>query len=214
MKKRKTTIIGFYGGPGIGKSAAAWTAAAWLKRNGASVELANEFVKRWAWQGREVKPLDELYILGEQIREEADLIGKVDFIVTEKPVLLDLAYCRIYQPSCIVRAVEETVAAHYAHVAALGHQHVNVLFRRVGGYNTKGRYESRKQAELVDFVAEQALGELACDGQFSIPPDKDNPYINPFDESIIASYPVYFADRNQIPQFLHSLYNLKSKRPR
>lgn len=205
MKRtRKTVILGFYGGPGIGKSAAAWTAAAWLKRNGASVELANEFVKKWAWQGREVRPLDELYILGEQVREEADLIGKVDFIVTEKPVVLDLAYSRLYQPSCITRAVEETIAAHYAHVASLGHRHINVLFRRaVEGYDTRGRFENRRQAQLVDLVAEQALGELACDGQF-----------NAFAPHIRAKYPVYFANRNRIPRFLSSFFDVNTRRPR
>ncbi len=192
---RKTTIIGFFGGPGIGKSAAAWTAAAWLKRQGASVELANEYVKRWAWQGREITPLDELVVLGRQIAEEADLLGKVDFIITEKPVLLDLAYCRIYQPECITRAVEETMAAYYAHVASLGHLHVNVLFRRAAGYDARGRYESRKQAELVDLVAEQALGELACDGRFNCTGGN---------KRLKASYPLYFADRNQLPKFLAS----------
>jgi len=194
---RKTTIIGFYGGPGIGKSAAAWTAAAWLKKRGVSVELANEYVKRWAWQGREVGPLDELVILGQQIREEADLLGKVDFIITEKPVLLDLAYARLYQPPEITRAVEQTIVAHYAHAASMGHQHINVLFRRAKGYDTRGRYENRKQAELVDQIAEQALGELACDGQFNRESIWGATYIQ-------SVYPVYFADRNRIPQFLSS----------
>ena len=204
---KKTTIIGFYGGPGIGKSAAAWTAAAWLKRQGASVELANEYVKRWAWQGREITPLDELVVLGRQIAEEADLLGKVDFIVTEKPVLLDLAYCRIYQPDDITRAVEETIAAYYAHVASLGHRHINVLFRRTAGYDTRGRYENRQQAELVDAVAEQALGELVCDGRFNA---VDGHLIvrGPV-QQLCASYPVFFADRNQIPRFLKSLWRRK-----
>lgn len=214
-RSRKTTIIGFYGGPAIGKSAAAWTAAAWLKRNGASVELANEYVKRWAWQGREVKPLDELYILGEQIREEADLLGKVDFIVTEKPVVLDLAYCRIYQPEPIIKAVEESVAAHYAHVASLGHRHVNVLFRRVkGGYDTRGRYENRRQAELVDRVAEQVLGELAGDGRFlpqrqivlHVTADQPRPKA--------PAYPVYSCHRDRIQQLLRAFYDPKTRRPR
>lgn len=182
MKKRKTKIIGFYGGPGIGKSTAAWTAAAWLKRRGASVELANEYVKKWVWQDRPVTPLDELVILGRQIAEEADLLGKVDYIVTEKPVLLDLVYCRLYQPECIIQAVEQTVAAHYTHVASLGHIHISVLFRRTGGYDNAGRFENRRQAELVDRVAEQTLGEFAYSGQS-----------------------VYNINRNQIPQFLSSL---------
>lgn len=194
MKKRKTKIIGFYGGPGIGKSTAAWTAAAWLKRRGASVELANEYVKKWVWQNREITPLDELVVLGRQIAEEADLIGKVEYVVTEKPVLLDLAYCRIYQPECITRAVEATIAAHYAHIASLGHQHINVLFKRTAQrYDNRGRFENRKQAQLVDQVAEQALGELACDGQFQ-------PTTRRY-----AAYPVYCIHRNQIPQFLRTL---------
>ena len=203
MRKRRTTIIGFFGGPGIGKSAAAWTAAAWLKRNGASVELASEFVKKWAWLGREIKPLDELAVLGAQIAEEADLIGKVDFLVTEKPVILDLAYARLYQPACITRAVEETIAAHYAHVAALGHKHVNVVFKRAEGYDNRGRFENRRQAQLVDSVAEQALGELACDGRF-------NAYAKP----VRTKYPIYFADRNRIPRFLSSFFDVNTRRPR
>lgn len=178
-----------FGGPGIGKSTAAWTAAAWLKKRGASVELANEFVKRWAWQGREIKPVDEPVISGQQLAEEADLLGRVDFIVTEKPILLGLTYCRLYQPPEITRAVEETIATCYAHAASVGHQRVNVLLRRAAGnYDTRGRYENRVQAELIDCIAEQVLGELTCG-------------------------PVYFADRNSIPAFLASFYNAKTRRP-
>lgn len=218
MKNRRTRIIGFYGGPSIGKSAAAWTAAAWLKRNGASVELANEYVKKWAWLGREVKPLDELTILGQQIAEEADLLGKVDFIVTEKPVVLDLAYCRIYQPEAIIKAVEESVAAHYQHVASLGHQHINVIFRRVqGGYDTRGRYESRRQAELVDKVAEQVMGELACDGRFKAGFGKLSTagmqVFSTFDRKA-PTYPIYLSHRNRIVDLLHYFYDPKTRRPK
>ena len=68
------------------KSTSAAQLFAELKQRHVSTELAREYVKKWAWEGRKISGFDEYYFVGHQIREESLLFGKVDYIVTDKPL--------------------------------------------------------------------------------------------------------------------------------
>ena len=63
-----------------------------MKMQGLHVELVREYVKLWAWSGKQVRPTDQIYLLGKQSAYESLLYGKVDYIVTDSPVMLAGAY--------------------------------------------------------------------------------------------------------------------------
>ena len=90
--EKKTTIINLYGGPGTGKSTSAAYFYYLLKAQGKNVELVREYVKDWAWEGRKISTYDQIYFLGKQVRRESMLYGKVDWIVTDSPIMMNL-YC-------------------------------------------------------------------------------------------------------------------------
>jgi tRNA uridine 5-carbamoylmethylation protein Kti12 len=90
MHSRKTTIINLYGGPGTGKSTSAAYLYYILKAEGHNVELVREYVKDWAWEGRQISTYDQIYFLGKQVRRESLLYGKVDWIITDSPVMMNL----------------------------------------------------------------------------------------------------------------------------
>lgn len=145
-----TTIVNLVGGPSVGKS----TCAAYLyylfKKNGKRAELVRECVKDWLYDGKSVGSFDQLYFLGEGIRRETVLYNKVDYVISDSPVLLNLAYARKYCSKNVVNSVEMMINAFYAQAHCEGHRHVNVLLKRTHDYVEKDRYETKEQALEID----------------------------------------------------------------
>ncbi len=90
--ERKTIVINFYAGPGAGKTTSALALAHKLKHEGYTCEFASEFAKELVYAGEIEKLKDQEYVTGEQMRRIGLYRGKVDFIVTDSPVLLGLVY--------------------------------------------------------------------------------------------------------------------------
>ncbi len=148
----KTTVIGIYAGPGAGKSSLAAEVFVALKQQGKSVELVNEFVKKWAWLGHPVKGwADSLYVFGKQLRAESILWGKVEYIVTDCPLGLSAAYEQFYSPG------QTLLANTYKQVRELQATegivtNIDVHLMRQFDYKAEGRYETEDQAKKVDNI--------------------------------------------------------------
>lgn len=145
-----TTIINLYGGPGCGKSTSAAYLFYLLKSMGKEAELVREYVKDWAWEGRKFSAYDQLYFLGKQIRRESMLYGKVDYIVTDAPVLLNSYYSKEYAFGPLATGAVATVNGFYKQAEKDGHRHVHVLLHRSKPYDPAGRYHTLEQALKVD----------------------------------------------------------------
>lgn len=90
--ERETLVINLLGAPGSGKSTLAAELFAAMKVAGASVELVTEYAKELVWEKRSATFDDELYIFAKQNHRLFRVNGKVDFIVTDCPVLQKLCY--------------------------------------------------------------------------------------------------------------------------
>lgn len=145
-----STIINLYGGPGTGKSTSAAYLYYLLKSQGKNVELVREYVKDWAWEGRIISAYDQFYMMGKQIRRESMLYGKVDYIVTDSPVLLSVYYTQTFHPGPIARGTREAALAFYEHGANQDHKHVHVMLNRSKEYNPAGRYQSEEESRQID----------------------------------------------------------------
>lgn len=91
-----TIVVNILGGPGAGKTTAAWKIAAELKTQGYVTEYVPEFAKEKVWEGN-TDVLDGTYnnqlkLYQEQKRRIDRLYGKVDFIVTDSPIILSAVY--------------------------------------------------------------------------------------------------------------------------
>lgn len=85
-------IINVMGGPGIGKSTAAAKIFYQLKEMGLNTEIVTEVAKDYVWE-EHIKILkDQLFIFAKQNRRLERLRGKVDYVVTDSPGILALAY--------------------------------------------------------------------------------------------------------------------------
>jgi hypothetical protein len=150
----------YTGGPGTGKS----TSAAWLyalaKAQGLNAELVREYVKDWAWEGRKPGPFDQIYFLGKQTRRETLVLGKVDVVITDSPVLQGLYYARRFCRPSIAEGIEKLTMAYYDQTKEDGHTHHHVMLTRSKPYNPSGRYQTEEQAREIDVGVSSLLREL------------------------------------------------------
>lgn len=157
----KTFVVNLLGGSGLGKSTTAALVYGEMKLSRYSVELVREFVKEWAWAGRKVGPLDQGIIYGNQLEREKSLYNKVEFIITDSPLILSAVYQKFYTGNDPIKATVlrdlETAKEHNV-------EHLNILLRRSKPYDPNGRYETEEQAKQVDIAVEQYLKEnnLPC----------------------------------------------------
>lgn len=145
-----SVVINLYGGPGTGKSTSAAYLFYLLKKQGKNAELVREYVKDWAWEGRKISTYDQIYLLGKQVRRESMLYGKVDYIVTDSPIMLGIYYAQEYSPLSVSEGVRNMTLAYYRQAAEDGHVHHHVFLERSKPYNPLGRFQTEDQAKEID----------------------------------------------------------------
>lgn len=149
-------IINLYGGPGTGKSTSAAYLYYQLKNKGVNCELVREYVKNWVWEGRVISPYEQFYFLGKQIRQESLLLSKVDVIVTDSPVFLNIYYAKkSTQP--IYDGIRVSALGYYKQLLIDGHEHRHIFLNRTKKYNPAGRYQSEEEAKKIDFELKSLL---------------------------------------------------------
>jgi thymidylate kinase len=153
-----TTVLALGGGPGCGKSTLAAAVYAHMKANDMNVELVREYVKAWAWRGDKIKKYDELYILAKQLREESNLYGKVDYVITDRPLIMSSVYDRLYGDGSDIMV--ETVRRVREMQVKDGIVHVDLLVRREKKYKQEGRFETESVARTVDDVTKEMFPHL------------------------------------------------------
>lgn len=152
-----TTVINLLGGSGLGKSTTACGLFYHMKMMGMNVELVREYVKNWAWEGKKITPYDQPYIFGKQVAYESRLYGKVDYVVTDSPLITGAMYELFYTGNSLT-------LKPYLDFTALaeknGVRYINLLLKRKKPFDPRGRYETEEQARGVDNLIEHKLEEL------------------------------------------------------
>jgi nicotinamide riboside kinase len=174
-----TQVINLIGGSGLGKSTTAAGLFAEMKLRGYHVELVTEYVKKWAWQGKKIDPLDQPLIFGKQAQAESMLYGKADWVVTDSPLLLSALYEEFYNGKSIIKP---SVLNFLEAAAEKGVKHHNFFLTRNKPFDTRGRYETEETAKKVDEFMKSKLKELD-----------------------VTFFPVECEDRQRTPQILKAL---------
>lgn len=148
----ETLVVNLYAGPGTGKSTTAAQLFALLKQDQVNCELVTEFAKDLTWEGRTKALSFQPYVAGKQMYRIWRLIGEVDVIITDSPIML----CgHIYG--------EEGVSdAFLQHVRDIhdSWDTLDVILQRnpnARPYNSKGRNQTQMEAQAIDFRIESVL---------------------------------------------------------
>lgn len=146
-----TKIINLYGGPGSGKSTGAALLFSKLKNDGVNAELVTEYAKELVWS-ESMKVLDnQIYVFAKQYHRIHRLLGKVDVIVTDSPILLSLIYGNTSD------TFKKLVQEEYRKFDC-----IDVFLERTKDYNPKGRTQTEEQAVELDKIIRKMMGEN-CD---------------------------------------------------
>ncbi|MHB8125435.1 MAG: AAA family ATPase [Desulfitobacteriaceae bacterium] len=159
----ETKIVNLFGGPGCGKSTMAAGVFSEIKCMGINAELVTEFAKQLVWEQRFDALSNQLYVFGKQLNRIDRLIGKVDVIVTDSPILLSL----IYKPIGISAHFDSLVIETFSK-----NQNLNYFLTRLNPYDPRGRMQTAEEARLVDEVVNCTL-ERNSIPYSSIPGNRD-----------------------------------------
>jgi hypothetical protein len=94
--EKKTIVINAFGGPGAGKTSAAWEIASELKKRGLVVEYVPEYAKELVWAkkwGLLDGSIANQMMIADVIKKRLDyLIGNVEVVVTDSPLIMTTIY--------------------------------------------------------------------------------------------------------------------------
>lgn len=151
---KKTIVISAMGGAGVGKTTACFHIACELKKRDYVVEYVPEYSKELVWD-KNWELLDgsyehQLQILEEQKHRLDRLIGQVDFIVTDAPLLNNSVYLK----DCPQKV------DHGKYLLELFKAYNNFVFvveRDKSKYEQEGRIQSLEEAIEKDEEIKQLL---------------------------------------------------------
>lgn len=142
-----TKIINLYGAPGSGKSTIASGLFYHMKMAGLNVELIQEYIKSKLFEESPYPFKDQLYVFAKQNKRQRELIGKVDFIITDSPLLMSLVY-----NSTEVQLFNDLVIQYYNQ-----YDNMNFLLKRNHTYHTEGRIQTEHESDVVGEQLEEYL---------------------------------------------------------
>lgn len=157
-----TTVINLFGSPSSGKSTLQADLYAKMKKDGYDVEMVREVAKKWALSKNEISAFDQLNIIGEQIKHESDLYGKVEYIITDSPVMLGAFYMNYNHKE---RFMQNMVQYYMNFAQRKGVEFKNILLNRRGiPYQRNGRFESENEVTNLENSLQEFLdhGDLVC----------------------------------------------------
>lgn len=152
LRSPETLVVNLYGGPGTGKSTTAALVFAYLKQLGRTVELAPEVAKDYVWEERGRTLDNQVYIFGKQYHRIWRLLGKVDVVICDGPLLLELYYGRN------VVGGQELIALSKTAWASMNN--LDVFIERdldEHPYVQSGRYQDVNAAQQVDWELKKLL---------------------------------------------------------
>lgn len=159
-KMYNTKIINLYGGPSVGKSTSAAYLYYLLKVKGANAELVREYVKDWVYENRKIGPYNQIYFLGKQVHKESLLYGKVQYIITDSPIMMSVYYAYLYCKKELADGVRCAAESFYDQAKLDEYNHVHIILNRTHAYSADGRYQSEAEALQIDAGVRKLLNDL------------------------------------------------------
>lgn len=147
---KNTIVINAFAGPGAGKTTSCLEVAEKLKKQGFVTEYVQEYAKELVYDNHLIM-LDGHYehqfaILNEQMKRINRLYGKVDFIVTDSPILLNNTYLNEDKNTEVYSAYSDSVNKLYG----LYNNFNYFVERDTSVFEKEGRIHNLEQSIAID----------------------------------------------------------------
>ena len=149
---KNTLIVNLIGGPGAGKTTTMAGIFHKLKCLDIDAEMVSEFAKELVYENRKDTMKDELYIFAKQAHRLFCVNGKVDVIVTDRPLFLTVAFNHMYNYNspeldalCLKKFNE--------------YDNYNFFINRKHNYQENGRNEDEELANKIAYNLKKIADE-------------------------------------------------------
>lgn len=147
---KNTIVINAFAGPGAGKTTSCLEVAEKLKKQGFVTEYVQEYAKELVYDNNLIM-LDGHYehqfaILNEQMKRINRLYGKVDFIITDSPILLNNTYLNEDKNTEVYSAYSDSVNKLYG----LYNNFNYFVERDTSVFEKEGRIHNLEQSIAID----------------------------------------------------------------
>lgn len=146
----ETIVINLFGGPGVGKSTIAALLFGELKKRKINCELVLEYAKDKVWEENNKTLDDQIYVFGKQYHKIWRLLGKVDIIITDSPLLLSAIYDKTDNEILQKLVIQEFKKLN----------NYNFYIYRTTQYESNGRLQTEKEALKIDSNVLKLLQEV------------------------------------------------------
>ena len=146
-----TLIINFFAGSGAGKSTLSTGVFSELKWMGINCEYVAEYVKAMVWEERPAIFQNQNYIFGKQHYNIQRLVGKLDVVITDSPIILSAFYNNKTEEN-------ETFNQHVIDEFNKFNNY-NYFLERVKPFNEVGRFQTVEEAKQDDIKLRKMLDD-------------------------------------------------------
>lgn len=152
----KTFVINVIGQPGSGKTCLTALLFAHLKIKGYIVEYASEYAKTLIWQEKFDELNNQYHVTNSQYKLFKSMIGKVEFIVTDGPLIHGLYYNRHNKDN-----VSDVFKTNNFILKCFNEfDNINIFLERGDfKYEQAGRQQTESEANLVGIILKQLLND-------------------------------------------------------
>ncbi|AUL78422.3 hypothetical protein QJ856_gp0395 [Tupanvirus deep ocean] len=156
----KTYVINIIGQPGSGKTCLAALLFAHLKMKGYVVEYASEYAKTLIWQEKFDELNNQYHVTNSQYKLFKSMIGKVEFIITDGPVIHGLYYNRYNRDNVSdIFKTNEFILQCFSEF-----NNINIFLERGDfKYEQAGRQQTESEANLVGIILKKLLNDYGID---------------------------------------------------
>jgi hypothetical protein len=152
VNNKLTKIINLFGGPGSGKSTTASGLFYHLKQQNVSCEIVTEYAKDLTYEDATSLLWNQLHVFSEQFRRQYRLIDKVDYIITDSPILLSSVYFQLYleKTGKHFSPFYKKMSVDFFDTTFLEFDNINWFIERNTVFDTNGRLNTEEESVMID----------------------------------------------------------------
>jgi adenylate kinase family enzyme len=156
--------INIFGGPGSGKSTAAAGVFYKMKLSNIKVELVTEFAKQLVWENRlkDMQTQQEAMFAEQNYRMHI-LRGKVDYLITDSPLLLSNIYSDMnHAKKGFPKWTAQKDFKKFVISVFKTYENTNILLKRPDVFEEYGRIQNLEESIHIDNNIEMTLDEIGA----------------------------------------------------